>query len=78
MARQHRKRAQTMMKMEAPVATPLIPEIFKSVQQRLRNIRNMYAVRPGSDDYFELEELARESYDALSRVNRNLLRMIEI
>ena len=60
------------------MATPLIPEIFKSVQQRLRNIRNMYAARPGSDDDFELEELARESYDALSRVNRNLLRMIEI
>ena len=58
--------------------TTLIPEIFKSIQQRLRNIRDLYAARSGSDDYFELEELARESYDALSRVNKNLLRMIEI
>ena len=60
------------------MVTPLIPEIFKSIQQRLRNIRNTYASRNSSDDYFELEELARESYDALNRVNKNLLRMIEI
>jgi hypothetical protein len=56
----------------------LIPEIFKSVQVRLRTIRDLYAARTGSNEYFELEELARESYDALNRVNKNLLRMIEI
>lgn len=56
----------------------LIPEIFKSVQLRLRNIRDLYAARTSAKEYLELEELARESYDALSRVNKNLLRMIEI
>jgi hypothetical protein len=56
----------------------LIPEIFKSVQQRLRNIPDLYAPKTGSKEFSELEQLARESYDALSRVNRNLLRMIEI
>jgi hypothetical protein len=58
--------------------TTIIPEIFKSIQQRLRNIRDLYAAKNSSDDHFELEELARESYDALGRVNKNLLRMIEI
>ena len=58
--------------------TNLIPEIFKSVQQRLRTIRTLYAPKSSSDDYFELEELARESHDALTRINKNLLRMIEI
>lgn len=58
--------------------TTLIPEVFKSIQQRLRNIRDVYVTRSRSDGSFELEELARESYDALGRVNKNLLRMIEI
>ena len=58
--------------------TPLIPEVFKSVQQRLRTIRRLYGAGGRSDDYLELEELARESHQALTRVNKNLLRMIEI
>ncbi|MDB5842688.1 MAG: hypothetical protein JWQ23_4640 [Herminiimonas sp.] len=56
----------------------LIPEIFKSIQVRLRQIRDQYVARTSPNEVFELEELARESYDALSRVNKNLLRMIEI
>jgi asparagine synthetase B (glutamine-hydrolysing) len=56
----------------------LIPEIFKSIQVRLRQIRDQYVAKSSPNEVFELEELARESYDAISRVNKNLLRMIEI
>ncbi|MGB7196417.1 MAG: hypothetical protein WBD81_23425 [Collimonas pratensis] len=57
--------------------TAIIPEIFKSIQQRLRTIRDLYA-KTSDGGPVELEELAKESYDALNRVNKNLLRMIEI
>ncbi|KAF3998370.1 hypothetical protein [Glaciimonas immobilis] len=56
----------------------LIPEIFKSIQRRLRNISDLYALGSRTDDRVELEKLARESYDALGKINQNLLRMIEI